>query len=44
VDGAVDRGRLSKCVVGNESAMSQLEAIVHPLVEAERAAFLRQVG
>ncbi|KAF6251758.1 dephospho-CoA kinase-domain-containing protein [Scenedesmus sp. NREL 46B-D3] len=41
-DGAVDRAALSKCVVGNEAAMKQLEAIVHPLVEEERAKFIRE--
>lgn len=44
VDGAVDRARLSACVVGNEAAMQQLEGIVHPLVEAERLKFVQQVG
>lgn len=43
VDGAVDRAALSKCVVGNEAAMQQLEALVHPLVEAERLRFVQQV-
>jgi dephospho-CoA kinase len=41
--GAVDRGALSQCVVGNEAAMKQLEAVVHPLVEQERLEFLKQV-
>eukprot|EP00878_Enallax_costatus_P005474 GHUV01005745.1.p1 GENE.GHUV01005745.1~~GHUV01005745.1.p1 ORF type:complete len:279 (+),score=73.59 GHUV01005745.1:329-1165(+) len=41
-DGAVDRTALSRCVVGNEAAMQQLEAIVHPLVEAERVKFVQQ--
>jgi dephospho-CoA kinase len=39
----VDRGRLSAAVVGNEAAMKQLEAIVHPLVEQARVAFVQQV-
>lgn len=38
--GTVDRARLSAAVVGNDAAMKQLEAIVHPLVRAEEAAFL----
>jgi dephospho-CoA kinase len=43
VDGAIDRPSLSKCVVGNEAAMKQLERIVHPLVEQERAKFIQEV-
>eukprot|EP00882_Tetradesmus_deserticola_P019479 GHRQ01020970.1.p1 GENE.GHRQ01020970.1~~GHRQ01020970.1.p1 ORF type:complete len:193 (+),score=82.07 GHRQ01020970.1:69-647(+) len=41
-DGAIDRAALSKYVLGNEAAMKQLEAIVHPLVEQERAKFMQQ--
>eukprot|EP00873_Tetraselmis_striata_P020042 jgi/Tetstr1/440306/TSEL_028644.t1 len=41
VDGGIDRAALSKYVVGKEEAMKQLEAIVHPLVEQERASFLQ---
>lgn len=44
VDGAIDRAALSKCVVGNEAAMKQLEGIVHPLVEQERKQFIAEVG
>lgn len=44
VAGAVDRVALSKCVVGNEAAMQQLEGIVHPLVEQERLKFLQEVS
>ncbi|KAG2443489.1 hypothetical protein HXX76_001842 [Chlamydomonas incerta] len=40
--GAIDRAALSKHVVGNEAAMKRLEGIVHPLVAADRAAFLQQ--
>ena len=36
----VDRGRLGAAVFGNDAAMRRLEAIVHPAVTAERAAFL----
>lgn len=43
VSSAVDRALLSKCVVGNDKAMKQLESIVHPLVEAERRKFVQQV-
>lgn len=39
VDGAVDRERLSAEVVGNDAAIRDLEAIVHPLVGQHRAAF-----
>ncbi|MCB1487870.1 MAG: dephospho-CoA kinase [Bauldia sp.] len=40
VDGAVDRDRLREKVLGNEAAMERLEALIHPLVRAERDAFL----
>jgi dephospho-CoA kinase len=40
VEGAIDRGKLSERVAANPSALPRLEAIVHPLVMAERAAFL----
>jgi dephospho-CoA kinase len=39
-DGAVDRQKLSRRVLDDAEAMQRLEAIVHPLVEQERAAFL----
>lgn len=42
VDGAVSRPELGKHVVGNEENMKRLEAIVHPLVEAKRRAFLEE--
>jgi dephospho-CoA kinase len=41
VDGAIDRRRLSERIIADPSAFTQLEAIVHPLVAAERAAFLQ---
>ena len=41
VDGAVNRDLLGKNVLGNEDAMKQLEAIVHPLVREMRAHFLQ---
>eukprot|EP00877_Chromochloris_zofingiensis_P011623 jgi/Chrzof1/6714/Cz19g06180.t1 len=44
VDGSISRPALSACVIGDESAMKQLEAIVHPLVEQERLQFLRKGG
>lgn len=40
VDGAVDRARLSKAVLGDAAALRRLESIVHPLVAEERQAFL----
>lgn len=40
-DGAIDREALSKRVVGNEAAIKQLEAIVHPLVRAAQMQFLQ---
>jgi dephospho-CoA kinase len=38
--GAVDRGLLSQTLVGDPAAVARLEAIVHPLVAADRDAFL----
>jgi len=39
VSGAVDRGRLRQAVVGDATALPRIEAIVHPLVAADRATF-----
>jgi len=39
-DGIVDRARLAGLVLGKPEALARLEAIVHPLVQAEREAFL----
>ena len=39
-DGAVDRAALGRHVIGDAAAMARLETIVHPLIRAERAAFL----
>jgi dephospho-CoA kinase len=39
-DGAVDRTFLGACVFGNDANLAKLEAIVHPAVAAERAAFM----
>jgi len=39
-DGAIDRGALGRRVLDDAKAIRRLEAIVHPLVEAERIAFL----
>jgi dephospho-CoA kinase len=40
VDGAVDRARLSKHVVGDAEALARLEKIVHPLVRADADRFV----
>lgn len=40
-DGAIDREALSRRVLGDPEALRRLEAIVHPLVKAERDAFLK---
>lgn len=40
VDGVVDREKLSKAVIGQPEALSDLEKIVHPLVRADADAFL----
>jgi dephospho-CoA kinase len=42
IDGAVDRARLSALLVERPEGFAALEAIVHPLVAARRAAFLDQ--
>ena len=39
-DGAVDRTRLPAAVAAEPAGLKRLEAIVHPLVRARRAAFL----
>lgn len=40
VNGAVDRDVLSKLVLDDAAALADLEAIIHPLVSADRADFL----
>ena len=40
-DGAVDREALRQRVLGNDEAMSRLNAIVHPLVGADRVHFFK---
>jgi len=42
VDGAIDRTRLSARVVGQPEALKALEAIVHPLVGADRIGFFEK--
>ena len=44
MNGAVDRAALSALVAGDPAALAKLEAAVHPLVAAERDAFLRQAS
>ena len=44
LDGAVDRARLSAEVLGDPGALRRLEAITHPLVFLDRAAFLREAA
>ncbi|WP_425410471.1 dephospho-CoA kinase [Hyphococcus sp.] len=39
-DGGVDRTALAKKVLGDPQALQKLEALVHPLVEEDREAFL----
>jgi dephospho-CoA kinase len=43
VAGAIDRGRLSERITADPAALARLEAIVHPLLAAERAAFMESV-
>src|SRR5690606_36980272 len=40
VDGAVDRERLGRAVLGDRQALRDLETIVHPLVRADADTFL----
>ncbi|QRM29627.1 dephospho-CoA kinase [Microvirga sp. VF16] len=43
-DDAVDRAKLGAAVLDNPERMTQLEAIVHPLVREEEEAFLKKVS
>ena len=43
-DGAIDRTKLGARVIGDPEALKRLEAVVHPLVGAHRAAFFREVA
>jgi len=40
--GSVDREALSRMVLGNPEALARLEAVVHPLVQGQRAVFLEK--
>ena len=40
VDGAIDRGALKDWIARDGTALSQIEAVVHPLVAADRAEFI----
>jgi dephospho-CoA kinase len=42
IDGAVSRPLLGQLVFGDKVALKRLEAILHPLVRAEEAGFLRR--
>jgi dephospho-CoA kinase len=43
-DGAVDRDRLRAAVTADAGLLARLEAVVHPLVQADRAAFLQRAA
>ena len=42
MNGAVDRTRLKDWIARDPAALSRIEAVVHPLVAADRAAFISQ--
>ncbi|MBF9029330.1 dephospho-CoA kinase [Rhodobacterales bacterium HKCCE3408] len=41
VDGGIDRGALKAWIAGDPTALKRLEAVVHPLVAADRAEFVK---
>jgi dephospho-CoA kinase len=43
-EGAIDRRRLSERITADPAALARLEDIVHPLVAAERTAFLQSAA
>ena len=44
VDGVVDRVRLAKCLIEQPERLSELEALIHPMVREETYAYLDQVS
>lgn len=42
VDGGIDRGALKQVLAADPAALDRLEAIVHPLVAADRQAFIAE--
>ena len=43
VDGAIDRAALKRWMQGDPTALAQIEAVVHPLVVADRESFVSTV-
>lgn len=41
-DGAIDRSALKRWIAADDTALPQIEAVVHPLVAQDRHAFLRE--
>ena len=41
-DGGIDRGALKDWIAADANALARIEAVVHPLVAADRAAFLEK--
>ncbi|WP_347311731.1 dephospho-CoA kinase [Defluviimonas sp. SAOS-178_SWC] len=43
-EGAVDRARLKEWISADSTALSRIEAVIHPLVAADRAAFIAKAA